>query len=139
MPGEVVTEQTPSDRSEDASVDGPLAVVSRRGPPLSQFELRLENSAYSGTAGVSENNRASGFKPAFRNIRTGEIVVSRFSDGRPAPVHVLDGVPKDWVVKRDDRGHVRRVLATIVSGFLRHGRFYTREDAVRALGDQSPG
>ena len=136
MPGAVVTERTPTDRTEDASVERPLAVVSRRGPPLSQFELRLENSAYSGTAGVSENNRAAGFKPAYQNIRTGETVISRFSDGRPAPVHVLDGVPKDWVVKRDDRGHVRRVLATIVSGFLRHGRFYTREDAVRALGDQ---
>ena len=134
-----MTEQTSTDRTEDASVERPLAVVSRRGPPLSQFELRLENSAYSGTAGVSENNRAAGFQPAYRNIRTGETVVSRFSDGRPAPVHVLDGVPKDWVVKRDDRGHVHRVLATIVSGFLCRGRFYTREEAVHALGDRQPG
>jgi hypothetical protein len=117
-------------------VEVPLAVVSRQGP-LSEFELRLENSACKGTGGVSQNNRASGFCPAYRNIRTGQTVVSRFSDGRPAPVHVLDGLPKEWVVARDARGHVRRVLATIVSGFLRHGRFYTREDAARVLSVES--
>jgi len=111
----------------------PLAVVSQQDP-LSDFELRLENVAYHGTGGVSQNNRQKGFKPAYRNIRTGQTVVSRFADGSQAPVHVLDGVPGDWVVARDDDGRVRRVLATIVSGFVFRGRFYTREAAARALG-----
>jgi len=133
-----VTERASTDSTEDVGVGRPLAVVNRQGRTLSQFELRLENLLYSGTGGVSQNNRESGFRPAYRNIRTGQIVVSQFSDGRPAPVHLLDGVPKDWVVARDDRGHVCRVLATIVSGFLHRGRFYTREDAARLLSVEHP-
>lgn len=132
-----VTQQRSTGTTDRMSDERPLAIVSHRGP-LGEFELRLENSAYRGTGGVSENNRESGFLPAYRNIRTGQTVLSRFSDGRPAPIHVLDGVPQDWVVARDDKGRVRRVLATVVSGFLHHGRFYTREDAARALGVENP-
>lgn len=132
-----MAEQRSADRTECVGVEGPLPVVSQQAP-LCEFKLRLENSVYRDTGGVSQNNRESGFRPAYRNIRTGQTVVSRFSDGRPAPVHVLDGVPKDWVVARDDQGNVRRVLATIVSGFLHHGRFYTREDAARVLSVENP-
>ncbi len=108
------------------------AVISQQGP-LCEFELQLENSTFRDTGGVSQNNRGSGFRPAYRNIRTGQTVVSRFANGEPAPVHVLEGVPPEWVVARDGQGYVRRVLATIVSGFVRDGRFYTREAAARVL------
>jgi len=116
----------------------PLAVVSQQDP-LSDFELRLQNVAYDGTGGVSQNNRQTGFRPAYRNIRTGQTVDSRFADGSQAPIHVLDGLPDDWVVARDEDGRVRRVLATIVSGFMFRGRFYTREAAARAMRVGSPG
>ena len=116
----------------------PLAVVPQQDP-LSDFELQLENVAYHGTGGVSQHNRQAGFRPAYRNIRTGQTVISRFADGSQAPIHVLDGLPDDWVVARDEDGRVRRVLATIVSGFVFRGRFYTREAAARALSVGSPG
>ncbi len=111
---------------------GPPVVVSRQGP-LSAFELRLENQAYRNSGGVSCNNRDSGFRPAYRNIRTGQTVLSRFANGDPAPVHVLDGVPNEWVVARDRQGGVSRLLPTVVSGFLRNGHFYTREAAARIM------
>ena len=116
----------------------PLTVVSQQDP-LGEFELRLENAAYRGTGGVSQNNRQAGFRPAYRNIRTGQTVVSRFADGSQAPIHVLDGLPDDWVVARDEDGRVRRVLATIVSGFICRGRFCTREAAARAMSVGNPG
>ena len=84
------------------------------------------------TGGVSENNRSLGFRPAYLNTATGETVVSRFANGALAPVHILDGLPEDWVVARDGRGNVRQVLASILAGFVRGGRFYTREAAARA-------
>lgn len=128
---------TLKDSTKQSGGGRPPAVVSRQGP-LGRFELRLENAAFSGTGGVSQNNRGTGFRPAYRNIRTGQTVVSRFADGSLAPIHVLDGVPKDWVIARGEDGSVRRVLATIVSGFLYRGRFYTREAAARALRIEHP-
>jgi hypothetical protein len=89
---------------------------------------------FRGTGGVSEDNRSLGFRPAYLNTETGETVVSRFADGALAPVHVLDGLPDDWVVARDRGGNVREVLASILAGFVRGGRFYTREAAARVAG-----
>jgi hypothetical protein len=40
---------------------------------------------------------------------------------------------------RDQDGRVRRVLATIVSGFICRGRFYTRKAAARAMSVGNPG
>ncbi len=118
-----------------------IACRRRAGPDraaLCRQKLRRENALFRGTRGVSENNRSLGFRPAYLNTATGETVVSRFADGTVAPVHVLDGLPEDWVIARDRSGNVLKVLATILAGFLRGGRFYTREAAARAAvpGDQ---
>ncbi|MGD8956101.1 MAG: hypothetical protein PVJ03_02130 [Chromatiaceae bacterium] len=101
---------------------------------LCRQKLRRENAVFRGTGGVSEDNRSLGFRPAYFNTATGETVVSRFANGAIAPVHVLDGLPEDWVVARDRRGNVREVLASILAGFVRGGRFYTREAAARIAG-----
>lgn len=97
-----------------------------------RLNLLQENAVYGATGGVSENNRRHGFRPAYRDSATGRIAISRFADGRIAPVHVLDGLPEDWVVARDAEGHVCKVLETIHAGFVRSGRFFSREAAVRA-------
>jgi hypothetical protein len=49
-----------------------------------------------------------------------------------APIHLLCGLPAEWVVSRDAAGGVSAVKPSIVAGFLRDGRFYTREEAARA-------
>ncbi|WP_246194861.1 hypothetical protein [Allochromatium palmeri] len=98
---------------------------------LTDMALRGENRLYANTSGVSRNNARLGFRPGYLNRRSGECVLSRFSDGTPAPIHVLDGLPASWVRARDDTGHVVAVDAEVVSGFVREDRFYTREEAVR--------
>ena len=113
-----------------------LPVVTCRCTPLSTFALRLENARFGDSGGASENNRESGFVPAYRNIRTGQTVASCFANGEPAPVHVLEGLPEDWVLARDGDGQVSRVLATVVSGFIRDGRFYTREAAATLVASE---
>ena len=55
--------------------------------------LAQENLQYAGTAGVSKNNRSRGFVPAFLDADSGQVYRSRFPDGRPAPVHMLSGLP----------------------------------------------
>jgi len=99
---------------------------------LSNQLLKEQNEAFEGTNGTSHNNRDNGFIPAYYDRTSGRSVISRFTDGRPAPIHVLDGLPEEWVAQKDSAGHVTKVRAGIVAGFLRHGRFYTREEAAKA-------
>ncbi|MDX1755514.1 MAG: hypothetical protein R3175_05570 [Marinobacter sp.] len=78
---------------------------------------------------MSENNAQARFVPAFKDSRTGQVVISRFGDGRPAPFHLVDGLPDEWITHRDLDGRAIGVRATIVSGFVRLGRFFTRQEA----------
>jgi hypothetical protein len=105
---------------------------------LSRAKLAVDNVRFAGTGGVSRENRCCGFVPAFQDGETRDVCVSAFADGRPAPFHVLDGVPEAWVVARDGCGHVLRVKGCVVAGFLREGRFYTREEAAAAIREESP-
>jgi hypothetical protein len=82
--------------------------------------LQRENIIYEGSGGVSAGNRSLGFRPAFRNLETGSVYPSRFADGRPAPIHVIDGLP----------GEVRD---SVQSGFLLNGCFYDRDEAAEYL------
>jgi hypothetical protein len=67
------------------------------------------------------------------DTESGVAVVSRFADGRPAPIHVLDGLPEGWVRCRNASGQVAMARAGVIAGFIRGGRFYTREEAARML------
>jgi len=91
--------------------------------------LAKENQKYKGTGGVSEYNRAFGFVPAFYNMVTGEVYLSCFANGRPAPVHLLDGLPSHAVLKSVVTGKAYALQDAVISGFVLGKRFYTREEA----------
>ena len=97
--------------------------------------LETENRIYAGTGGVSAGNACAGFRPAYYNESTCETVLSRFADGRLAPIHVLEGLPESWVASRDEQGTALEICAGVVAGFVRDGVFYTREAAAAALAD----
>lgn len=101
--------------------------------PLTKTSLALEAARFRCTGGVSENNRSLGFQPAFINRETGTVYLARFPDGRPAPCHLLDGLPTELVVARNAQGCVTRVKSSVVSGFARDQRFYTRDEAAAML------
>lgn len=114
--------------------------VDRDDPPARggccDCELQRQNALYAGTGGVSDNNRDAGFRPAYRNRATGQVVESCFADGRPAPVHVLEGLPDDWVAARDDDGLVRATIEEVEAGFVRGSLFFTRADAARVMSEE---
>ena len=91
--------------------------------------LETQNRQFAGTAGISQNNRSSGFIPAFCDMETNTVEPSRFASGMMAPVHVLDGLPAAWIEDRDAKGRVKAVKGSVIAGFLHEGRFYTREQA----------
>lgn len=95
--------------------------------------LKTENQIFWGTGGRSEENRSVGFRPAFMDTQSNRVYPSRFADGRPAPFHLLDGLPDEVVMARDVSGRVAAIKSSVVSGFLRMGRFFTREEAAAAV------
>jgi len=98
---------------------------------MSEQALQRENVEFLGTGGRSQENRSLGFRPAFMDRDTAAVYPACFADGRPAPFHLLDGLPADVVLARTADGRVASVKPTIVSGFTLDGTFYTREAAAR--------
>ena len=101
--------------------------------PLSNATLREENLAYIGTGGLSQENWSAGFIPAFYDPDTGRAEIARFADGRPAPMHLLEGLPGEWVKKRDASGRASAIKGSVISGFIRGAYFYTRNQAAKAM------
>ena len=56
----------------------------------------------------------------------------------PPRFHVLDGLPNEVVVSRAESGRVTAVKGSLVSGFVRFGRFYTRDEAAAAVSETLP-
>lgn len=95
--------------------------------------LEQENHRYAGSGGVSENNRSQGFVPAFLDTESGNVYRSRFPDGRPAPVHMLSGLPRKLMHNSNASSQEYAVKDSVISGFLLEKTFYTREAAALAL------
>jgi hypothetical protein len=100
---------------------------------ITEDTLEQENIQYNGTNGISANNRGQGFIPAFLDTETGNVYPSRFGDGRPAPVHMLSGLPH-YLFDPDSSstGHPT-VKRSVISGFLREQTFYSRAAALQAM------
>lgn len=92
-------------------------------------DLSLENQQYSGTGGVSQENNHLRFSPAFMDQSSGDIEISRFGNGNPAPFHSLDGLPESWITERNIAGRAVSIKSSVVSGFVRLEQFFTREEA----------
>ena len=95
--------------------------------------LKQENQCFHNTGGISQNNSDIGFRAAFKDELTGNVFLSRFANGAVAPIHLLDGLPKDLVELHEKDGRVVRARKTLTSGFERLGAFFTREQAATLL------
>lgn len=100
---------------------------------MTEGVLRQENLVFRGTGGLSQENRSVGFRPAFLDSDTGIVYASCYSNGEPAPFHLLDGLPEEIVVARHATGRVAAVKQSVISGFVLRERFYTRDQAAQAL------
>jgi hypothetical protein len=112
-----------------SNLDGFSAYTLSDHSAMNTQVLRAQNHNLRGTAGVSQENHSLGFRPAFRDSKTGLIYMSRFANGTIAPVHMLDGLPQELVVNRTSSGKVVAVKDSVTAGFVLKGQFYTREQA----------
>ena len=101
--------------------------------PLNVQVLADQNRHFRRTGGVSQENQAYGYLPAFMDTQSGAIYLSRFANGRLAPIHLLEGLPESLIAARTGRGTVTTARGSVIAGFLREGRFYTREEAAKGL------
>jgi len=101
-------------------------------PELNAFldvaALKRENRTYRGSAGVSEGCREACFRPAFRDQETGMVYLSRNPNGHVAVFHTLEGLPDEVIAARYTNGKVAKAKNTLISGFLKGGTFYTRQE-----------
>ena len=100
---------------------------------MTKSTLKVQNWLFAGTRGVSCNNRAFGFIPGFLDRETGTVYISCNTDGSPAPIHLIDGLPEALVVARGSSGRVMAVKGSVIAGFIKDGHFSTREQAARVL------
>jgi hypothetical protein len=88
---------------------------------------------------MSERHSQPGFVPGFLDQETGTIYLSCLADGHPAPVHLLDGLPAELGSEHSPSGAIIALKASVVAGYVRDGRFFTREQAAgNALRDDAP-
>ncbi len=100
---------------------------------LSHDKLSRENMCYSGTGGVSNENRSLGFIPAFCDTDSGKIYLSCHKDGTQAAIHMLDGLPDKLVTARDAQHRIIAIKPSVIPGFVKEGHFYTREQAAEKV------
>jgi hypothetical protein len=98
---------------------------------LSYPALYQENRWFADSGGVSRENRAP--VPACYDTRSHRTVISHLANGATAPLHILEGLPEAGVMARDASGRVTAVKDSVIAGFLRQGKFYTREQAAQAV------
>ncbi|MFV8834064.1 hypothetical protein [Aquisalimonas sp.] len=101
--------------------------------PVTPETIVQDRFRYRETGGESSVCAREGFVPAFRDEETGAVYRACFRDGRPAPMHLLDGLPDDVVLSRDDQGRAIAVKPSLTSGFLLSGCFYSRAEAAAAV------
>lgn len=111
-----------------------LALDANNQIALTVAGLQAESDAFEGRGGTSAEANCCGFEPAFLDRDSGKIYRSCFANGIPAPVHMLAGLPDEIVLTKDDKGQIIAIKPSVVSGFVRAGNFYTREQAC----DSSP-
>ncbi len=99
--------------------------------------LMDQNQSYRGSGGTSAENRSRGFRPAFLDTETRMVHLSRFANGNPAPVHLLDGLPGELVTRRTSSGSIAEVRASVVAGFVRDDCFFSRDEAAQQISSES--
>ena len=83
---------------------------------------------------ASERFRAQGYLPAFYNRDTLTVELSRFTNGKLAPIHLLDALPSDWVAERSPSGKILALKDSVDVGYLCDGVFYTPCEVSEAVG-----
>lgn len=79
------------------------------------------------------NVRARGFQPAYKDNATGTVYLSVDNEGKPAPIHLLQSLPRELIIQSPDSDKVLAIKDSVIAGFVKDGKFYSRSQAASAL------
>jgi len=94
---------------------------------ISSTALEKQESTYRKISGMNMSDLCVGFIPAFRDIETQETHLSMTQEGCISPIHLIEGLPLDWVTEWDVAGHAKTLKRSVIAGFFRGDEFYTLE------------
>ena len=98
-----------------------------------QIAVTAESHRFHGTCGESVVACRHEFVPAFRDNADGRVELARLPNGKPAPMHLIAGLPRAWATRCDEGGNVLELIDSVVAGFVKNDRFYTREEAAQEI------
>lgn len=101
--------------------------------PSNSGILLKQNHRHRGTGGTSQNNKKFKFSPAFFDSSSKTIYLSCYADGKPAPIHMLDGLPKKLLKNRTITDSLINAKNALVSGYISGHKFLTRQQAADIL------
>lgn len=94
---------------------------------ISSVALEKQQATYQKLSGMNISDLCVGLIPAFRDLSTDETHLSLSSDGQVSPIHLVEGLPLEWVREWDMKGYPKSLKPGIVAGFFRGEKFYTLE------------
>ena len=100
--------------------------------PSNQIDITRASVAYRGSCGESHTACQHRFLPAFRDNEDGRVELAKLANGSVAPMHLISNLPNAWATQVDANGHVLQLKASVEAGFVKGGRFYTRDEAASA-------
>ena len=94
---------------------------------ISTVALEKQQKTYQKISGMNISDLCVGFIPAFRDLSTDETHLSITSEGKISPIHLIDGLPLDWVTEWDLQGYPKLLKPSVIAGFFRGENFFTLE------------
>jgi hypothetical protein len=85
-------------------------------------------TSFRGSGGVSQKNRSQGFLPAFYDTQTGAVYLSRFANGQPAPMYLVEGLQSDLLSMDQVFQQIIDIKNSVIVGFVQSNHFYTRQE-----------
>lgn len=95
---------------------------------ISSVALEKQETTYQKISGFNLSSLCVGLVPAFRDLSTNETHLSMNADGIISPIHLVEGLPIDWVTEWDTSGFPVSLRPGIIAGFFRGEKFFTLAD-----------
>lgn len=113
------------------TIDGPAV------SPLadSKYQNIRHNAPYTTKSAVTGINNSNLLNeqlcmPAFLNTENDTVRISRYQNGKPAPIHISTFLPQSWLIDKRVGSRVPRIKDAVIPGFIIYGKFYSRSQAL---------
>jgi len=102
---------------------------------MSHHQAVEQQGVYNQFNGVVFSDISFGFMPAFKNLKTQQLHLSKDQNGELSVMHLFDGLPECWIQEKDGQGIALSLKSEIIAGFMRNAEFYTLSEILNNIHD----